>query len=114
MQPLDPRQIQGIAPMLKHFGPQIALNPQTRPLCTSDRAFCAFAAIHFEWPKLVGTANTLALLTDARYLALLTQALESATPITHEVQGVSGDVLFTKETPQSDDITMLALRSWNS
>ena len=87
------------AAMLKHFGPQIALNPQTRPLCTNDRAFCAFAAIHYQWPKFVGTANTLALLADARYLALLTKALQSATPIAQKVQGVSGDILFTKETP---------------
>ena len=84
--------------MLRLFGPQIPFNQQTQALCTNDRAFCAFACVHYDWPKLVGAANTLALLTDAKYLARLQAALRKAKPIAATVEGATGDLLYREET----------------
>jgi len=87
------------ARMLGLFGPQIPFNQRTRPICQNDRAFCAFACQHFDWPRFVGAAKALAQLADRAYLAALKNALKAAESSLQRVAGVTGGVMYRKETP---------------
>src|SRR5205823_4975188 len=65
----------------------------------NDRAFCGIASQSFDWEKLVGSAKTLALLTRPAFLRKLKKRLEALKPIKEAVPGVTGDILYKKETP---------------
>jgi hypothetical protein len=84
--------------LIPTFGPQAGLDDRTRTVLKNDRALCAFVQDSYDWPKFVGAARTLAALADPGYLASLKQALESARPIDEKVPGVTGELLYKKET----------------
>jgi hypothetical protein len=85
--------------LLSHLGPQLPLNDKTRPILQKDRDFCVLAHERIDWPRFAAAARVLAALARPDYLALLKNALEAAAPIKDTVPGVTGDILFKKETP---------------
>src|SRR5262249_13716549 len=84
--------------LVPSFYPQAAFDEASRPRLAKDRAFFSLAPEKCDWAQLAGAARTLALLTEPGYLAALKKALEAAKPIAARVPGVTGDILYHKET----------------
>jgi hypothetical protein len=85
--------------LLPNFGPMAFLDEKTERQLKNDRAFCTLATEQVDWAKFLGSARTLAALADADYLAELTKVLEKARPLEETVPGVTGELLYKKETP---------------
>jgi hypothetical protein len=99
LKPADRRFLFDWAPRIaEHIGPQLPLNEQTRPVLQNDRAFCMLVEKQVDWAKLVGSAQTLLALLDPTYLPGLRAVLEKADSIKEAVPGVTGDILFVRET----------------
>jgi hypothetical protein len=82
----------------EHFGPQVSVDDGSRPVLKNDRSFCGLVGEQVDWAKMVSSAQTLLTLLDRELLADLETALEKATPIKEKIAGVTGDILFKKET----------------
>lgn len=72
---------------------------KSRQRLRDDHAFVTQLGEQVDWAKFVGSAQTLLTLADAAYLAELRTALEAASPINDMVPGITGPLLFRKETP---------------
>ena len=81
----------------RSFGPQAEVNERTRTLLQSDKDF--FNALEkIDWAKLIASAQVLASLTHSDYLGSLQTVLAGAEPIADKIPGVTGDILYKKET----------------
>ena len=85
--------------MLRHWGPQMPLNEQTRQILHNDRAFHTLAFTVLRWDKMVGSAKLLSSLAREAHVASLAKALAGARPLGEPVEGVTGDLLVKKDTP---------------
>jgi hypothetical protein len=84
--------------MLTELGPQLPFEAGTRERLQKDKDFCALIHERVDWAQLAGAAKVLAALADPDYLASLQKALQAAAPIKETVPGVTGDLLYKKET----------------
>lgn len=85
--------------IVDHFWVQDSWKPKKQQRLQDDHAFVSLFAEQVDWAKFLGSVQILLALTDAGYLAELRTALESAAPSNDSVPGVSGPLLFKKETP---------------
>src|SRR5262245_49658910 len=92
------RTFEWAARVIHHFGPQLTLDDRTRSILQNDRALAGIGTQQTDWASLAGAARLLTRLIDPAYLASLRAVLEKTPPLKEKVPGVSGDVLFKKET----------------
>ncbi len=88
-----------VANLMGYFGPQLPLRKETRTLLHNDRNFCRIVWQHYDWEKLLAAAKCLAGLASEANIEQLKQVLEHAPPAETSIDGVTGEILFAKETP---------------
>jgi hypothetical protein len=88
------------AAIVRGFGPQLALNDQTRPGLRDDLAFCTAWEDAIAGPKFAAAVQTCLLLTDPAYLDELRVAMAKVTPGSGggPFADVAGEVLAIKAT----------------
>jgi hypothetical protein len=81
-----------------HLGPQAPVNDKTRPMLKGDRTFISLVAQQVDWVQFVGAAQALLTLQEPAFLDSLRAALQKTPPLQEEVPGVTGQLLFKRET----------------
>lgn len=85
--------------LVARFGPQLAVNKGTEPLLEADRHFCENLA-DANRSEMLSAASTLAEFCDPEIVHFLkVKYLDKLKPIAEKIAGLSGDILYKKETP---------------
>ncbi|MBI3410025.1 MAG: hypothetical protein HY040_16920 [Planctomycetes bacterium] len=84
---------------VKNFGPQLEVNKETEPILQGDLRFCELLS-KTKWKSLFNASNDLCQLAHPAFLKMIKKGfLDKLAPIAEQVPGVTGDILYKKETP---------------
>src|SRR5262249_18460148 len=85
--------------LVKNFGPQLVVDKETEPVLEEDLRFCEKLA-DTDWSALTNAVGELGLILDLDYWrAVRKDFIGKLEPLNEKIPGVSGDILYKKETP---------------
>src|SRR5262245_48854109 len=85
--------------LMQNLGPQLPVNEKTEPLLKKDRAFVEAAWEKCDWSELLSAVRVLSSLAEPKFLAGLKAVVKDLPPLKEKIPGITGDILFKKETP---------------